>query len=321
MPADRQQGTGVKGTRGWTPAVVIALALMVGVAAMVIASGGWVVFTHPHASWLGAAVTSRLFALCGLITLGCIVGLSVIGGMLWRAGTAARRRRSGQDGAVVLEFTLLLPVALMFVLLMAQASMLMGGNLCVHYAAYCAARSAIVYIPDNANASEPQNVMLAPGASAKYQKIKMAAVWAVMPVSTESPDYPGSEDSTTLRSGLEKFFTNYKMPRPGWVDARLSRKLAYADEYTILQVDPPRNGDKYDANENVRVRLTHTMYLAVPYANRVLASLDSQDGRVLNFGTANYGMNIHAGCTLTNAGRQDYVEPEQFPQDWRDQRQ
>ncbi len=47
----------------------------------------------------------------------------------------------------------------MISLLMVQSSLLMGGYLCVNYASYCAARSAIVYIPQEMR-EESRNQLL-----------------------------------------------------------------------------------------------------------------------------------------------------------------
>jgi hypothetical protein len=317
MPASKEQSTKLRGEGKLAPALTFALILVGVVVAGALAGGGWVVFKGGDRSWLGAAVRSPLFVTCGLITLGCAVVLAVIARVLWRAGTVQRLRRRDQEGAVILEFAMVLPFALFLVLLMTQSSMLMGGNLCVHYAAYSAARSAIVQVPTNANADEPPNVMLDAAISAKYQRIRMAAVWALLPVSCGSEEYPDTGIASTLVDGLDRFFSLYNAPRPGWLDqATLGRKLAYAsdDHYTTVELEPPANGVKYGEHEDIRVNVTHTLYLSVPYANWLFASLDSRDGVRLDFGTSNYGMRIRASCTLTNEGLQDFVEPETFPQ-------
>jgi hypothetical protein len=306
----------VRRESGWSAAAAFGLLLVVLILAAVLAGGGWVVLTGPSKPWLSAAVRSPLFIGCAFITFGCAVALVLLGRMLWRAAARERSRRKPQEGAVILEFAMVLPIALMLVLLMTQSAMLMGGNLCVHYAAYCAARSAIVHVPANANASEPPNVVLAAGASAKQDRIRLAAVWACMPVSCSGDDYPGggSAMASKLTDGLDRFFSNYARTTPGWVRTSLGKRLSYADEYTSVDLEPPANGDRYTEHEDLRVRVSHTLYLSVPYANWFFSTLDKRDGVKLSFGAANYGMRIHAACTLTNEGLQDFVEPETFPQ-------
>jgi len=271
-------------------------------------SGRW-----SSAGWLASAVTSRLFIICGVVGVVSACALVAIGGMLWAAGSRNRLRRRSQDGSAILEFALALPFAMMLVLLMAQSSLLMVGNLCVNYSAYCAARSAIVNVPDDLSPNEPPNVVDSdPTASGKMRRLQVAAVWAVLPVSCSSRDLPEA-DAQALIEGLESFFERYGEPTPYWVRAHLGRKLRYADEYTTVELEPPAQGGKYAAHEDLRVTVRHTFYMAIPYANRAFSSLAGGDGVALGFGQGEYGMVIRATCRLTNEGEQDYVDIEPFP--------
>ncbi len=292
------------------PALCIAVVLTLTAAALVLAGGGWVALQSPHRAWIHEALSNRTFILCGLVTLGCIVVMSALGGMLWHAGAAYRRKRRSEDGNILLEFTLALPFLLMLSLLMTQSSLLMGGNLCVHYAAYCAARSAIVQIPSNLNQTEPHNTLLDSGA--KQQKIKAAAVWALWPVSCGSSAYSGSVDVSVLTAGVSQFCAGYGISTDGVIPSGMDRRLAYAAEYTTVNLSAPADGKKYADHEDIRISLTHTLYLSVPFAGKLFATLSS-DGDPLGFGTGEYGMKIYANCTLTNEGVQDYIEAETIP--------
>ena len=278
--------------------------------------------------WLIDAVTSGLFVICGVVTLLSGLVLCAIVRILWEAGRANRRVPNPQGGQVIIEFAIALPIALMLVMIMTQSSLLMGGNLCVHYAAYCAARSAIVQIPRDLS-GEPSNILADPG-SEKFGNIRKAAIWAVTPVSSSSQRLP-DDGAFELVKGLRSFFNNYSDKTPGWVRLDyLGRKIGYADWYTQvtmlrressgLQEQPVYTELTYPytyaENEEVRVHVDHTFYLSVPYANKIFAKIGSageqDDGRELDFGDGEYGLVIHAASSLTNEGVRDDVDVESF---------
>ena len=142
--------------RRWVRPVVLVLIAVVPLVA------GWAFVVSARGApyddgWLLRALTSPLAIRCGLVLWASAVLLVVLGSVMWRAGAAGRARpQRGQDGAVILEFAMCLPFMLMLVLLLVQSSMLMGGNICVHNAAYLAARSAIVQIPSYGDCFVPQ---------------------------------------------------------------------------------------------------------------------------------------------------------------------
>jgi len=303
-------------------------ALLAASAAIVVlpGSGRWLFAPGPDRQWLIDAVTSRLFVLCAAVCLACIIALAALTWVLWLCGRGHRRSVDAEGGQIILEFALALPIALMLVLVMVQSSLLMGGNICVHYAAYCAARSAIVQIPDDVWPAEPANFVIDPDASAKLHRVRLAAVWAVMPVSCSSKKFPPG-DAYSLVDGLRRFFERYDRQAPGWARSDyLGRKMGYAERYTgvtMLRRDgqDERGGVRYrelvypytyGEHEEVRVAVDHTFYLSVPYAGRVFASLDAEDGRKLEFAPGEYGIVIRSACSLTNAGVRDYVEVETF---------
>ena len=264
--------------------------------------------------WLADAMKSPLSIGCMVIVLCCAAALAGLACALWRAGAACRaagRRR--QEGAAILEFALALPIALMLVLVMIQSSLLMGANLCVHHAAYCAARSAVVQIPAGGGESlfEPANVVVDEYASGKYSRIRTAAVLALLPISCGSSDIPAG-DAGPLIDGLQEFFARYRSPAPPWLTAQLARRMYYADEpdNTVVQVHPWPLDRPYGESEDIEVRVHHTFYLSVPYAGSLFARLDGRDGVELPLGDGEYGMRIHASCTLTNEGVRDYVDEE-----------
>jgi len=173
-----------------------------------------------------------------------------------------------------------------------------------------------VYVPRNAGPAEPPNVVAHwgdPGASAKVRRIREAAVWAVMPVSCSSVLYRQASQSGTLVGGLERFFSQYGQNAPGWARRDyLAPKLRYADDYTFVRLTGPEDGRAYKPREDIEVTVTHTLYLSVPYANRVFSAL--ADGVTLDFADGEYGLRIKAASRLPNEGVQDWIDAETFGQ-------
>jgi len=232
----------------------------------------------------------------------------------------------GSDGNILVEFAMLLPIILMFGLLMLQSSLLMGGYMTVHYASYCAARSAIVYVPidytrDPYEGDEERNVVFGvdptgesmsdPGAGDKIRAIKDAAVWAVVPVSAS--DYQGdSGKASYLESGLQDMYNAYGKDEPNWVRNWLASKCGYAEDNTWVKLHPPTDIDSeiYGEHEDLHVTVRHNLYLSVPYAGAILATMDP-DG--VELGNGRYAIAVEVSCTLTNEGAVDQIDIEEFP--------
>ncbi|MCE5276736.1 MAG: TadE family protein [Planctomycetaceae bacterium] len=262
------------------------------------------------AGWLlsGLALAVAVGAVSALGLAGIVVVLRALGRGARVAGVSIA---ADEGGGAMLEFVMVLPIALMLVLLMIQSSLLMVGNVCVHYAAYCAARTAVVTVPLYAGADEPHNfVGLSP--SAKTERIRRAAVWAVTPVSCSSPDLPPRD--AELNAPLANLFDEYGAAAPTWIGEIISRKRQYADRYTSIQLDDPAAGRQtlYADNENIAVTVQHTFYLSVPYAGWLFAKMDSDNRQNLDFGAGELGLVIRARQVLTNEGVADFVTPDTF---------
>ncbi|MFP4140843.1 MAG: TadE family protein [Planctomycetota bacterium] len=294
----------------------ILAAAIVSVIAVAIASGGGLVAVHSPGDWVAPAVQSRLFVTCAVVTFLCAAAVAWLCVGLWRAGAVHRAQpRDGEGGSAILEFAIVIPILGSLAMVMVQAAFLMGGNLCVHYAAYCAARSAIVQIPrdDSFRGGEDPNEIFVNGGSRKMLAIRDAAIMAVMPVSAGGTDMPDGDDAG-LGADLESVFRAYGQDAPGWIDGRIGRKLRYARDHTFVTVDPPENGWRYARGEDIKVTVEHTLYMPVPYANFLFGELD-EDGVELSSGEGEYGMVIRATCFMTNEGTSDVIEIEEFDVD------
>lgn len=172
-----------------------------------------------------------------------------------------------QEGAVQsLSFVLVLPVFIMVMLFIVQVSQLMIGTCVVHYAAFAAARSAIVWIPANVDSDfEQENCIsqyvpvegsavtdvtsagfgpadggvtyvVAPG-SPKYAKILSAAVLACMPISPSRDLGLGLPADGTAAAIQEAY--RAMSPRSSGnqrIDPRIANKLAYAARNTTIEI-------------------------------------------------------------------------------------
>lgn len=285
--------------------LVLPVAAIAGAAAVAMAGGLDLAAWGQGGKWLPPALSSPLSVACLVILLVCGAILFGLVAAMWRIGNRPGRRQSPQGGTIMIEFALILPFAMFMVLLMVQTSLLMAGNLCVHYAAFCAARSAVTTIP--LELEDMRNEFTEDGA--KHQRLKMAAWYAVMPVSSASEHL--AQAQTELPTGLDEFFARNGASSPGWVQAHLARKWNYAEQNTTVRLDGPLNGIRYVRNEDLVVNVEHKFYLSVPYVRRLFAY--GNDGVSLNFGSGEYATRIRSTCTLTNEGQQDYIDVESFP--------
>ncbi|GAB4131189.1 MAG: hypothetical protein Kow0040_10200 [Thermogutta sp.] len=183
------------------------------------------------------------------------------------------RLHTDQQGAVQsLSFVLTLPFFVLIILFIVQVSQIMIGTVIVHYAAYAAARSAIVWIPARVGFTEPENristyyldpsagdqttpildpgdpnygpgsggltFLVMPGGS-KYSKIVSAAALAVMPICPSrdlglSLPVTASSSAAVLQAVYRQNVPDFdRNPR---IAQRLVNKLAYAINFTNIEV-------------------------------------------------------------------------------------
>ena len=261
--------------------------------------------------WVGAFLRSRTTIVAGGLVIASALILAMLVGGLWRLGRAGRSKRvAGREaGTAANEFALVFPCALMIVLVMIQAMLVVAGNLAVHHAAYAAARAAVVWVPEKLSYEEPRNVVTDPELSAKFHRIRCAAVYALLPVSAGKPGAGGTGGAggaASVREGMARFFELSGTNPPRWVETMLDAKFQYAWDYTEVVLFPPEMGPVYGDHEDMRVQVRHMLYLPVPYANRIF-------GAALGAGDGDYGTPVAATYALTNQGVEDEIDVEQFP--------
>lgn len=291
---------------------------LIRLAGLFVLTGGAVGLWYLSPGPIRSALQDRRLILAAGVAPACLLLTLLLGRALYLAGAPRRKApQSGQEGQAVLEFALVLPILLMIVLVMIQVSLMMGGLVNLHYAAFCAARAGVVALPLQTD-SEAQNQMNAIDASGwaansneKIQRIYTAAVWALIPYSCGSNDIAPASDGADLEADLSRIFGEYGADVPSWVNNTLGRKLAYARDHTRVRVEPPQpvGTEAFRPGEDIHVTVTHDLYLAVPYANAVFSAVSG--GKSL--GGGNYAVEIAVESRLSNEGVQDFIDIEEFP--------
>jgi hypothetical protein len=151
-----------------------------------------------HRQILEACAPWLVVLLAAVLAMRLVIALS---GARWRLSALGSLHRDQAGAVQSLSFVLTLPVFVMILMLIVQVSQLMIATVVVHYAAFAAARSAVVWIPAETNwLDEGANRIssyvpdaeagiegvgpsytIAP-AGPKYQKIQLAAALACMPM-------------------------------------------------------------------------------------------------------------------------------------------
>lgn len=278
------------------------------------------------------ALTSPWSLICLAVILVCFAGMIIGTRALMGSRTGKRSRwrdlASSEHGTATIEFTLVFPILLFLSLMLLQSTLLMGGNIFVHYAAYSAARSAIVQIPSNSmnNGYPPltegatdANQLVSSFGNTKFDAIHRAAVLALVPVSGRELSITSQLiDETLYVEAMTMFFRNYGGTPPNWVERLLADRVRYAAEYTDIEVGRVEretessvafiwmgDGETWDFKQKdaVAVRVIHDFNLSVPWASLVFADGDNDSPGPGKFAT------MTARAILTNEGIRDELPP------------
>lgn len=186
-----------------------------------------------------------------------------------------------QSGSSAVELVLVFPVLMVLLMLILQIALIVQAKFVVNYAAFCAARSAIVVIPDEIARSrgvpgEGRNQLADANQSKKIETIQHAAA---LPLTALSP-LPDWKPATGLpflgnigdglHLGLlapfELDFGSLRM-----VQEVVKRgPYAYDEENTQVKVLTIEGAEARSFKEHdfVRVQVTYRYYLAVPFAKK-----------------------------------------------------
>ena len=205
---------------------------------------------------------------------------------------------NGESGASAVEFVLVLPALAVMLLMILQIALVVQAKFVVNYAAFCAARSAIVVIPDDVPISRPPESRNRLGNPETSEKVETIYRSAALPLTAISP-LPGLNGATGLPvltnpepiADLIKLAPFDVGPRSMMGQVMLRAPYAYHPENTIVEVVDVE-GDQAHAfrdHDWVTVKVSYRYFLAVPFAKRLFGTAYS-DNSLLNmlFGTDYY---------------------------------
>lgn len=252
-------------------------------------------------TWFTGALGQLINSPLMLIFAGCLLCVLICMVLLYRFSSFGVRSMTSETGSATLEFALIIPMLLFCTLMLAQTTLLMGGNIFVHYAAFAATRSAITTLPLNyTDTGESRNYLLLPN-GAKKEHIRQAAIFALLPVAGRIQDSTTS-GTEALVNGFESYYELLDKTPPAWINGFLAERLNYANRHTDISFSRVVTESEDDLNwvsleegmyqfgprEPISVQVEHDFYLAVPYVRYFFAdSLSEKHTLVKAFYTLN----------------------------------
>jgi len=233
----------------------------------------------------GEVVSEAAFSPVGRLAMLFIVGGLVLIGLLClfvrrcsqRPHTPVRDFFRSEGGTAAMEMLLGLPIILIILLIVIQATVLWNANMVFHYAAFAAARTMSSVIPcdidynlngyvdpagmsDNPDSTQylarereclmfadgdQENAELSPD-STKRQLIRLAAIAALVPISDRIPS-SGGIDENPFMTGAEFQAATMQSRAAAGAEAvatwygRIGDQFRYADYYLQLTIDIPHH--------------------------------------------------------------------------------
>jgi hypothetical protein len=186
-----------------------------------------------------------------------------------------------ESGASAVEFVLVLPALAVLLLMILQIALLVQAKFVVNYAAFCAARSAIVVIPDNIPGNRPPEPRNRVGDPDRSEKIEIIHRSAALPLTAISP-LPGFSGATgwPVLTNPEPIADLIKLapfdvgPRSMMGQVMLRAPYAYHPDNTgvkVINAQGNEGGDFLD-HDWVTVKVSYRYYLAVPFAKKLFGT-------------------------------------------------
>jgi hypothetical protein len=262
----------------------------------------------PGYSWLRSDLIATL-APFAAIAAGSIVSASWSARYLWRRVRRVALFPLGSRGTTELEFALAFPFFLMTCLVTVQSALLMNATLIVDYAAFTAARSAAVWLPQD-QPGEGAYVIAADAESRspKWTRIHNAATIACVPI---SPRATGVLAALGLAGGAAAFnvgdiaslasFAGQGAVEFTRLTLEMVDRVPYASLATTvdLETDDGRAQRQFAAGGTVKARVTHRFYMNVPFAGAALGAVLGRRFIVFaGFGIGPYYVPVSSAYTL-----------------------
>jgi len=238
--------------------------------------------------------TGEPHGLAVLISLG--VGLLVM--LLWRLAAmfgrygwpvrALRQLPRAQAGQAITEFVVVFWALIMTVTGVAQMSLMYNAKQVALYAAFAAARSAIVWIPQDVEGEDPPNQVTLSSGYEKYGNIKSSAALACVPISQSATDVLGNLPVIgPVVNDIMNAIHSTLAVIPGLNQAvDYADKFAYAYALTtvsfvqqgpggITEIGSPGGTLNFPEHSDITVEVEHCLFLPIPVAGHVVDMLDT----------------------------------------------
>jgi hypothetical protein len=196
----------------------------------------------------------------------------------------ARARRSlslGTRGQAMTEFAISFPIVLITTLILMQLALMYQAKNVVTYAAFSAARAAIVYIPSEVGGEGKHSINVDGGD--KYDKVTQAAAMACVPISPRASVV--LDGLPFVGDIIASAFTTFSQMMSSlgiageYVDSALQRYAysTFATNVILYKADESGLSEQsgtatwnWPTESDVGVLVQHKFYLAIPLVNRFI---------------------------------------------------
>jgi Flp pilus assembly protein TadG len=183
--------------------------------------------------------------------------------------------RKSQSGQAMVEFAVVFPVVFLLCLVIMQTFLLLSARQVVNYAAYCAARSAIVFLPDSGHEE----------AKKKAKRAAIIACWSISPMK-------GFGSAETFIKPIEDMVEDVS-----GINFDLARRYNMARSLVTVKLTPEKIKSPH---QDVTAEVTYDVAMGIPIANRIFYEMWKRDckkkGKLFTF-------TFKASCTLPAAGK------------------
>ena len=198
-----------------------------------------------------------------------------------RVSVSRRRIVLGTQGQAMTEFAISFPIVLITTLILMQLALMYQAKNVVTYAAFAAARAAVVYIPSEEGGEAKHSINLDGGE--KIDKIQQAAAMACIPISPRASvvldglPFVGDIVSQAF-SAFSQMMSAFGIAGE-YVDSALQRFAfsTFATEVILYKADEngyvEQSGEvtwNWPTENDVGVLVRHRFYLAIPLVNRFI---------------------------------------------------
>lgn len=255
------------------------------------------------------------------IWISLFAGLTVI--LAWRALLLVGHPRSplrgllklrrAESGQAITEFVIIFPALFMTVMGICQLSLMYNAKSVTLYAAYSAARSAIVWVPQDADDGDGPGQITVSTSNEKYGMVQQSAALACVPISRRASHVLGSlpiigSVIMSVVNAIDSILQSLPLAMNvfHWGDR-------YAYSYVLTNVhfiqETPQGpqqmgsyGDQlqFGPHQDVTVQVNHCLHLPIPLVAQIIDRFSTlpQEFMLMEWLPGSY-TNVSATCTLT----------------------